>query len=234
MLSKITSLDDIPNIYLAKCPFFFDFVPTEIHQNIFIKVFSDFPLKSFQQFQSLYQNRKTNSLQRLHIESVLPDSFRDFEFAQSISVVSITNNGFIKEDDYPFFPLFQGKDLCLSRFNLSSWSFSSSSSTALEMSLPRLLNLKLSHVTGLIHLPSLPVVHTLDLSYCRELQSIPSLKKLRSLSLRDCDLVSSIASEQPSLRVGIISHCRALTDFSFLSQAKTVSILNYPNWYYDH
>ena len=228
LLEKILSLDDIPTIYLD-CAYFADFLPTKIHQNIFWVTNRELPLKSLQQFQTIYHQLHNNFnsfpiLQRLHLFGRLPYSFRDFEFAQSIPVVSITNGQFIEEKNYPFFPLFQGKELTLARFNLSAWSFSSSSSTVLEMSLRRLLKLSLSYVSGLVQLPLLPAVHTLNLSYCTDLRSIPSLKKLRSLSLRNCDLLTSIASEQPSLKEVTMVNCRTLSELSFLSRAENVTI----------
>ncbi len=181
--------------------------------------------------------RMALDLKYLKLSCLLPPQCNDFSLLQNIPKLEIIlhttstyqyNNhltSFFPSSTIPqqfSFPIFYGKSLSLTRFDLSQWDLRRQSDPTVCKNL-RTLHLTLC--SGFIDFPMMPGLVSLSLTSCYEIQSIPSLPQLQTLKMSSCDRLMTISPIQNHLKRIELTRCSSLKDLSFISEITTLQYL---------
>jgi len=182
-----------------------------------------------------FMKRMASNLKYLRLSCFLSPQCNDFSLLQNIPKLEIIthaqptyqfyNNHFFPPSTTPpqfSFPLFYGKSLSLTRFDLSQWDLSRQNDPTVFK------NLRTLHFTlcsGLIDFPMMSGLVVLSLTSCYEIQSIPSLPLLQTLKMSSCDRLMTISPMQSHLKRIELTRCSSLKDLSFIPEITTLQYL---------
>jgi hypothetical protein len=174
---------------------------------------------SFQTLQSMCtETFFHSSLEELELKWFsLPIGFRDFCWCLNISDLELSYSNLNMTAAISFPPVFYGKQLNLSGFNLFDWH--------VQQQYPNLRKCGLYGCDGLVALPEMPMLTDLTVTYTSDLSVVQSIPTLISLRLRYNKTLSTILSSQNVIQAEI-SRCYSVTDTSGLIGVEKLELLS--------